>query len=139
MAETEASIGYGIILKKGNGAGPEVFTDFGLELTTVGVPGISRSTQDATHMQSPDGYTELIYGLKTAKPFTVQFNFIPANTQDVIDAIDGDKANWQLLFPDASTCTVAAAITDLDISGLTPDGKMAASATFTPSGKATWA
>lgn len=139
MPETQADVGYGIILKRGDGATPEVFTDFGLELTSITPPGVSRSTQDATHMQSPDGYTELIMGLKTTKPFNAEFNYIPDNTQDVIDAIEDGIGNWQIVFRSGATCTVAAGISDFAPTGLTPDGKMTASGTFSPSGKATWA
>lgn len=140
MADTEATIGYGVILKKGDGGSPtEAFTDFGLEITSAGAPGVSRSTSDVSHMQSPDGYTEMIFGLKTTKPFTVEFNWVPADTGSIKTVLEAGKKNWQIVFPDNSSCTVAAGITDLDISGLTPDGKMSASATFTPTGKATWA
>lgn len=139
MARTQASVGTGIVLKKGNGATPEVFTDWGLEIVTVGLPGVSRNTADATHMQSPDGYTELVFGLKTTKPFTAEVNFIPANADDLAAALDSALGNWRFSFPDGSTCTVGAGVTDFDISGLTPDGKMGASLVFTPSGKATWA
>jgi len=140
MAETEADIGYGVIAKKGDGGSPtETFADFGLEITDVSGVGATRSAQDASHMQSPDRYTEMVYGLKTSKPFTISFNWIPENTAAIVAVLEGDPGNWQLLFADGTTCTVKAGITDLDISGLTPDGKMAASAVFTPSGKAVWA
>lgn len=140
MAATEASTGYGIILKAGNGGTPtETFADFGLEITSVGAPGVSRSKQEATHMQSPNGYAEFVYGIKTTKDVAVTFNWVPANTATIVAAIEGGKKNWQIVFPDNTTATVAAAITDLDISGLTPDGKMEATATFGPSGKANWA
>lgn len=138
MAASEADTGYGIVLKKET-ATPGTYADFGLEITSIDAPGVSRSTQDASHMASPSETTEMIVGLKTTKSFGVQFNWVPAGTQDVLDAIDDGMVNWQILFPDASTCTVKAAITDFTISGLTPDGKMSASGTFTPSGPATWA
>lgn len=139
MPATEASTGYGIILKAGNGGSPtETFADFGLEIKTIGAPGVSRSKQEATHMQSPDAHAEFVYGIKTTKDIAVTFNWVPANTASILVALNGGKKNWQIVFPDGTTATVAAAITNLDISGLTPDGNMEASATFSPTGKATW-
>jgi hypothetical protein len=140
MTATAADIGYGTILKKGNADGPpETFTDFGLEITSVAAPGISRTAIDATHMQSPNSYKEMIYGMLTTKPFNLEFNWVPANTGDIKDAIEGDPGNWQILFPDNATVTFTGAFTDFDVAGLTPDGKMTGSATFTPTGQATWA
>lgn len=139
MAETEADIAFGAFLQKGDGGSPtEAFTDIGLEITGTGAPGISRSSQDATHMKSPNGYTELIYGLRTSTPFNLELNFVPSDTPTVVAWMEGDKGNWRTTFPDGEYVTYAGAFTNFEIGSLTPDGKMTASATFTPTGKATW-
>lgn len=141
MAESEADIGYGVVLKKGDGGSPtETFADFGLEITSADAPTVSRATQDATHMASPSRATEVIAGLLTAKPFNVEFNWIPANTQDIQDEVTGAAANWQMDFGDGTTCTIKCLFTDFTVGGLTPDGKRSGSATLTPkSGLPVWA
>ena len=139
MTDTAARVGYGCILKKGNGGAPETFTDYGLEVTAISGVGITRSSTDATHMQSPDGYTEMIHGLKTTKPFTVECNWIASATGAIQTILEGAKGNWQILFPDNSSVTFKAAVTDLDLGSNTPDGKLTATLQFTPSGKPTWA
>lgn len=138
MTDTAADIWYGTILKKETAPNAGTYADFGLEITNATAPGISRSALDATHMQSPDGYTEMIYGLKTTKPFTVQFNLVPAGLVDLQTAIEAGKVNWQIVFPDSSNVVFAAGITDLDVAGGGPDGKMSGSFQLTPSGKATY-
>jgi hypothetical protein len=139
MADTAARVGYGVILKKGDGGSPEAYTDYGLEVTSVSGVGFSRSAIDATHMQSADGYVEFIHGLKTTKPITVELNWLATNTASIQALLEGAKGNWRVQFPDNSTMTFKAAITDFDLGSVTPDGKMTASMVFTPSGKATLA
>lgn len=138
MAESEADIGYGVALKKET-ATPGTYADFGLEITSTDAPTVSRATQDATHMASPSQATEVIFGLLTAKPFNVEFNWIPANTQDIMDEITGDPANWQMDFGDGTTVVIKCGFTDFTIGGLTPDGKRSGTATLTPkSGIPVW-
>jgi hypothetical protein len=138
MVDTAADTGFGVILKKETST-PGTYTDYGLEIVSVNGIGFSRSSIDATHMASPDEYAEFIHGLRTTKPMTVGFNWVPSGTGALQTILDGAKANYQVQFPDNSTMTVKAALTDFDAGGLTPDGKMEGTAIFTPSGKATWA
>ena len=139
MAATIATIGLGVVLKQGDGESSEAFTDFGLEIVSTGTVGITRDAIEATHMQSPNGYAEMIAGLKRSTEFSMEFNWVPANTGTIQTAIEAAAGNWQMLFPDASTVTVAGFISGFEIGSITPEGKMTGSATFTPSGKATWA
>lgn len=137
---TDADIGSGIILKKGNADGPpETYTDFGLEITSIDAPGMTRDVIDATHMQSPNNHREKILGLMDTPAINFAFNWDPSATDDLVTAIGAGIANWQILFPDASTVTVPGGITAFSMSGLTPEGKMSGSGTFTPTGIATWA
>lgn len=138
MAATAAAIAYSTILKKGDGGTPETFTDYGLEVTTIDGLGFSRSAIDATHLQSDNGYSEFIHGIKTAKPFTAECNLVPSTVDNIQTLLEGAKGNWQILFPDNSYVTFAAGITDCTIGGMTPDGKMTMTIGFTPSGKPTW-
>lgn len=138
MPVTAAGVGYSTILKKETST-PGTYTDYGFEITSLNGVGFSRSSQDATHMQSPDGYTEFVHGIKTAKPVSLEVNWLPSVTGALQTLLEGAKANWQILFPDNSTCTFNAQATDVEIGALTPDGKMTATLTLTPSGKPTWA
>lgn len=138
MAST-ATIAYNTILKKGDGASPEVFTDYGLEVTGVNGVGFSRTAIDATHMQSANGYQEFIFGLKQNKPVTVEINWLPSGTGAIQTLMEGAQSNWRIQFPDNSSVTFYAGISDFALGGLTPDGKMSASFVLTASGKPTWA
>jgi hypothetical protein len=134
-----AAIAYSTILKKGDGGLPESFTDYGLEINSVGGLGMSRAAIGATHMQSANGYEEFIFGLKTNKPFTVEINWLPSMTGAIQAILEGAQGNWQVLFADNSNVTFTAGINDFAVGSLTPDGKMTATLSFTPSGKPTWA
>src|SRR5690349_8568395 len=134
-----ATIAYGAILKKGDGASPEVFTDYGLEVTGINGVGFSRDAVDATHMQSSNGYREYIGGLKTNKPVTVEINWLPAGVGAIQTLLEGAQGNWRIQFADNSSVTFTALITDYAIGNLTPDGKQSATLVFTASGKPTWA
>jgi len=139
MTDTAADTGYGVILKKESSPSSGTYNDYGLELTSVNGIGFSRSSQDATHMQSPDEHTEFVHGLMTTKPITCEVNWLPSSTGALQTLQTTGKVNWRIQFPDNSTLTVRAALTDLDVGALTPDGKMTASFVLTPSGKGTWA
>lgn len=135
-----ATIGYNTILKKGDGGSPEAFTDYGWEITSIDGVSISREAIDATHLQSASGYREFIGGLKTQAPFTVEFNFIPANAGAVQTLLEASSplGNWQILVA-SSTVTFSAMISSFSVGALTPDGKMTATVQFTPSGAPVWA
>lgn len=139
MTDTAADVWYGTILKKETAPSSGTYSDFGLEITNVSAPGISRSAIDATHMQSPSQYTEMIFGTMTTKPITIEFNLVPSGVGTLKTAVETGKVNWQVVFPDTSSVTFAAGITDLDIAAGGPDGKMTGSLTLTPSGVPTWA
>lgn len=104
MAETQAKIGYGTLLKFGDGASPESFTTVA-EVINIDGPGLSRSIPEATHMESPDGYREYLAGLKDGEEVTVECNFLPGNaTQDPSTGVlsffeSGARKNWQVVWP----------------------------------------
>lgn len=140
MAETEADVAFGVILKQGGALIGSAYNDFGLEITNITPPGVTRAAIDATHMASPNGYGEIIMSaIKTQKPFAVEFNWIVANTGDVKTAMEGDMTWWAIEFPDGSSVKTKLGVSDFSPGSLTPDGKMTASAEFTPSGEPTWA
>jgi len=138
---SSARIGYGTILKKGDGGSPESFTDYGFEINSVDGVGFSREAIDATHMQSASGYREYVGGLKTQSPFTVEVNWVATGTGAIQTLVEATSplGNWQILFPDNSSVTFSAMITEFKLGGETPDGKQTATVSFTPSGAPTWA
>lgn len=140
MAATEAEIAFGVILKKGGAAIGDAYTDWGMELTSATAPGFTREDIDATHHQSPNGWAEsILSAIKKQKPFTIEFNWVVANTSDVLAAMVGEKVHWKIEFPDGSSVITKAGVSDFSPGDMTPDGKMTASAEFSPSGEPTWA
>lgn len=141
MSETQAEIAFGVILKKGGAAIGDAYSDWGLEITNVTAPGFTRAAIDATHHQSPNGWGEVIMsGIKTQKPFTIEFNLIAANVGDVKTELEvASMSYWQVLFPDGSSVKSKLGISDFSPGGAAPDGKLTGSIEFTPSGEPTWA
>lgn len=141
MAASEADIAFGIVLKKGGAAIGDAYSDWGLEIVDVTVPGFSRAAVDATHHQSPDGWGEMIFsGVKRQKPFTVEVNWIVANTGTIQTELEEDTiVYWKIEFPDGSSLITKLGVTDFSPGGAPVDGKMSASIEFTPTGKPTWA
>lgn len=99
MAETEAQIGYGTLLKLGNDASPQSYTTIA-EVKSINGFGFTGNEVEATHMESPNGYTEFVAGLKTGDVMTVLLNMIRSNaiqTKTVWDA--GLRRDFELNFP----------------------------------------
>lgn len=107
MAATEGTSGFGTLLKRGNGATVEVFTTVA-EVKSISGPGLSMETIDATHMESPNAFRELLPSFKSAGEVTLEMNFLPANANQqgfVTDFQNRTKRNWKLVFPDTATTT----------------------------------
>jgi hypothetical protein len=141
MAATEADIAFGVILKKGTTVIGGAYSDWGLEITDATAPGFTRAAIPATHMQSPNGWAEnIMSAIKEQKPFSVEFNWIVANTGPIKTAMaETVMSFWKFEFPDGSSVITKAGISDFSPGSMTPDGKMTGSAEFTPSGEPTWA
>ena len=140
MAATLVDVAFGVIFKKGGTAIGDAYTDYGLEITNIPPPGFTRAAIGATHMASPNGWSEAIMsGIKEQKPFTVEFNWIVSFTPTIKTLMTGAMSWWQILFPDGSSVKVKLGVSDFSPGSLTPDGKMTASAEFTPTGEPTWA
>ena len=109
---TEAFAGVGSLLKRGNGAVPvETFTAIA-EVNSITGPNKSRSTIDATSLDSAGGYREFIAGFRDAGEVTFTANF----TQDGFVLINSDFesdafVNYQIVLSDTP-------ITTFDFAGL---------------------
>lgn len=141
MAATEAEAAFGVVLKKGGALIGDAYSDWGLEITDATPPGWTREALDATHHQSPNGWGEIIMsGVKRQKPFTIEFNWIVANTGVIKTALEAsDVVYWKFEFPDGSSVITLAGISDFSPGAQPVDGKMTGSLEFTPSGEPTWA
>jgi predicted secreted protein len=128
----------GVQLKRGDGAGPEVFTAIA-NITNLTGPGLSRNTIDVTAHDSPDNHMEFIGGLVDPGEVSIDINYNPAVHDTLIaDLEDVDPRNYQVVFPDtaATTWGISAIMTGFEPSAPTDD-KLAASLTFKVSGKPT--
>ena len=99
---TEARIGYGSVLKRGNGGTPEVFTAI-KEVVTFGLPQPESADVEVTHLTSPNRKREYIAGLIEQGEVSMSMNWIPNDpTQDHLTGLLADQKsgvvrNWQAL------------------------------------------
>ena len=78
MPPTQARIGHGTLLKRGNGASPEVFETIA-EVTNINPPQMESEDIKVSHMESPGGYHEYIPGMREAGEVSFEINFLPGN------------------------------------------------------------
>lgn len=99
MAATSARSGFGTLFQIGDGAGPEVFTTIA-EVRDISGPAIRQMVEDATHMESPDGYAEKVPTIREAGDVTFQMHLVAGNaTQDLLraDLNAGTKRNFRIV------------------------------------------
>jgi len=98
---SQAMIGWGTYLKRGNGATPEVFTAIA-ELLTVTPPSNASDEVEVTHLVSAGKRKEFIQGLIDSGECAFTANFIPTSgTQDWDTGLislqaAGDVVNWRI-------------------------------------------
>ena len=107
MARTTAKIGYGTQLKIGNGGGPETFTLVGQGKVT-GFDAMN-DVVEATNFDSDGGAAEYVAGILKFGPIQFDGNYIADSTQQGLytDLAAGTVRNFQLIFPSATSKTVA--------------------------------
>lgn len=141
--KTKAKAGIGVLMKMGDGASPEVFATLG-GVTNLEAGGVSLATEDATHLDSPDYYTEVIATLKTGQPWTATLQWNPDDATH--DELTGVRAKLEAralttfrIDTTAAELTKGIAIdgyvTELGNVTISPTGIMTQSFTVTPSGK----
>lgn len=130
--------GYGVVLSRGNGAGPpEVFTAVG-NVQNLGGPELSRETYDVTAHDSPDKWREFIGGLKDGGEVSVEVHYDPDKHDTYItDFSDVNARSWRIVWPQALGQWDFKAI----LTGFNPsapvDDKLAAELTLKVTGKPT--
>lgn len=141
MAATAADIAFGVVLKKGGALIGDAYSDWGLEITDATAPGFTRTAIDATHHASTDGWGEVIMsGVKRQKPFTLEFNWLVANTGTIKTELEATSmVHWKFEFPDGSSVITKAGISDFSPGGMPVDGKLSGTLEFTPTAEPTWA
>jgi hypothetical protein len=101
---SQAILGAGTLLKRGDGATPEVFTPIA-EVKDISGPHLTRDFEDVTHQSSPGGYTESLPKLKSGGELQFDLHFLPADpTQSataglIADYDTGAKRNFKLVYP----------------------------------------
>lgn len=105
------------------------------EVTRITLPGWTRNTVDATHLESPDGWAEFIAGLKTASDCTFEMNWVPALDDPMLAAFNAEKGDYQCLFPSGTLAMrFTGVVTNFTPGEVSPEGKLSASVTIKPSG-----
>lgn len=100
----------GILVRRGDGAGPEVFTTIG-EIVTVTPPGFSRNKlESSTHNDGTESY---VLGILRQKDPAFRINFLGDNVshQNVLADILGNvKHNWEVVFPSGAVFSGSARV-----------------------------
>ncbi|MFE2936663.1 phage tail tube protein [Streptomyces sp. NPDC059278] len=130
--------GFGVKLKRGDGAATEVFAAIA-DITNLTGPGLSRTTVDVTSHDSPNAYMEFVGGLKDGGEVSADINYQPAVHDVLVDDLDDEEPrNYKIVFPDeaATTWSFGALLTGFEPSA-PYDDKLSASLTLKVSGKPT--
>lgn len=145
---SDAYIGHGTQLKRGDGGDPEIFTKIA-EVLSIAGPSLSRDSVEVTTMDSPDQYREFIAGLKDGGEVTFDVVYDPVDPTiepgdgllSEFDLPSGAAAtNYQLVFsdPGQTTWLFPAILTGFETSEPIDD-KVMASVTLKVAGKPTLA
>lgn len=106
---TQAKIGAGTLLNRGDGNAPEAFTTVG-EVNNIKGPSLSRDMKEATNMSSPGAAPntreEVIPGVIRTGTVDFEVNYVRGNNQQsglIADLKAGTLRNFQIVFPDDPT------------------------------------
>ena len=104
----DARLGKKYLVRKGDGATPEVFTTIA-ELLDVDGPELTADSVETTHQESPNGWREFMAGLKDGGEVSFDLNHNPDNaTHDastglVAELKNGVTRNYRVEFPPPSS------------------------------------
>jgi len=126
--------GRGTALLRGDGGTPETFSAIA-NVTSVEGPGMERETIDVTAHDSPDGWMEFVGGLKDAGEVELELNYDPSEHDVLVaDMDDEEPRNYQLVFPDGTTWSFAAILTEFSVEA-PYDDKLTANVTYKVTGR----
>lgn len=133
--------GIGTKFMVGDGAESEQFVAIG-EITNIGPPGMTTDVQDATTLDSEDGYEEKVPTIIRTGEGTLTFNFDPEDEdqKDFLNYLQTRaKKNFRVLYPDGvNFYQFAAYVTGYEPGEITPDGFLSVSVTLSATGKPTF-
>lgn len=102
MPATKARVGYGTLFQRGDGGDPtETFSTIA-EVIDINGPELRQTFDDATNMESPDGYEEAIPSVRQAGDVTFQMCFLPDDSSQaslVADLNGGIRRNFRIVLP----------------------------------------
>lgn len=137
---TAALASYPTLLKRGDAATPEVFTTIA-EVGDIDGPTLKSQMEDATSHSSA-GWEEKIPTIQSVGQIKFPVNFIPSNATHsyaaglVKDWYNRTKRNFQLYYPDATTCTFSAYVAEVAMKNPVK-GKLTADVTLDVTGAPT--
>lgn len=143
MSASTATLGFGTLLKKGDGGTPEIFTTI-FEVIEIGEIAAKADFVEVTHMESPNSFKEYIQGLKDGGSISFKVNFIAGNathTGLVDDQDAGTSRNWKIVLPASqsnATFSFSGAVESFSVSPAL-DNKISCSFSIKVSGKITLA
>ena len=107
MAATVGTSGFGTLFKAGDGASSETFATIA-EVKSISGPGLSMDTIDATHMESPSNYREVLPSFKDGGEVTLEVNFLPGTSAQTVVTTDFEartRRNFQVQWSDTANTT----------------------------------
>ena len=143
---SDATIGYGSKLRRGNGDGPpETFTPIA-EVVSVEPPDQEADDVEVTNLDSPDGFKEYIAGMTEPGECSLEINFLPGNASHnattglLADKASGEVKNWELEFsdPGATKCRFSGYVKKFAASTVSPKDPLRANVTLKLSGTIAW-
>jgi hypothetical protein len=138
---SEAIIGWGTKLKRGDGDTPEVFTQVP-EVVSLDPADEEIEKVDVTHLDSPQKRREYIQGMIDSGELSFSVNMIPSNPQHaglLADKNSGTVRNFQVVYPFDPILTVefAAIVTGAKIDEVEGNTPLRRTFTLTLSGAQT--
>jgi hypothetical protein len=110
MPPTQAKVGFGTLLQRGDGQAPENFNTVN-ELLSIKGPGLTRAMIAATNMSSVNGREESIpSGILNTGSIDFQVSYVRGDVQHaglLTDIKNGTLRNFKVIFPDDPTNPVA--------------------------------
>lgn len=105
MAETQAELGYGTVLKfeMTDGAGDYQTIEEPLDMPEF---GDDAELHEVTHQESPDSRKEYIAGLLDGSEQTFTFNYIRGTVQQAVRAALRTTRNFRLVYSTTPTLTI---------------------------------
>ena len=120
MPITNAIPAFGTLLKRGDGATPEVFTAIA-EVGDIAGPSLKSQMEDATNHGSTGGYTESMPTVKSMGQLKFPISFIPSNATHsavagmIYDWVNKTKRNYQMVFPDGTVWTLPVYVAEFSL------------------------